>query len=343
MAEPVASARDPSGREDRVQRLGEMAGLRAVLESYELAPPILPFALESGGTNNQTFGLRTGAGVYIAKRYHRAAARDALEYEHQLVLRLAQAGLSFAVPAPATARDGATLVWDGDGWTALFPLLAGAPPDPADPAAAAQIGAALGELHRAIAGFEATLRPGRVGYGELRRIHSLVPDPAAAVGESWWPQEFAAVERFAAGAYRDLPRQVIHGDFAPGNTLFSGGRLAAVIDFEFAGADARAIDVAAGLLFTLRPWRGAPAWDTAAELCRGYARFVRLTPDEIAALPELIRLRNIVSAIWHIGQDAALGRGTYAGTARVARARTTSVWLEDNGDRLRALVEREMA
>jgi len=47
-------------------------------------------------------------------------------------------------------------------------------------------------------------------------------------------------------------QKVIHGDFTPSNTLHAGGRLTGIIDFEFAGPDARAMDVASGLYFCLR-------------------------------------------------------------------------------------------
>src|SRR6202008_2506160 len=47
---------------------------------------------------------------------------------------------------------------------------------------------------------------------------------------------------------RDWPRQIVHGDWHPGNTLYRGQRLVAVIDFDGVRPEARALDVANGAL-----------------------------------------------------------------------------------------------
>lgn len=308
----------------------------AMLSAYDLAPPLTPFALDGAGVNNETAGLRTGAGAYVVKRYRTLAGAAALAYEHRLLARLTGAGLPFAVPAPLTARDGRTLARDGDEWLALFPLLPGAPPDPRDPQAAEQVGAALAALHAALARVPAEPHPSLRPYGDLDHVHPDVPEPEAlpVADAAWWRGEIRELRAFAGGPYRALPWQLTHGDFAPGNTLFTGGALTAVLDFEMAQPDARAIDVAAGLYFTLRPCEDPPAWDAGRAFTRGYARHIELTQAEIDAIPALMRLRNTVSVIWHVGQDRRLARGPGRGAWRVTKARRTAAWLARTGDRL---------
>ncbi len=113
-----------------------------------------------------------------------------------------------------------------------------------------------------------------------------------------------SLEPFLAGAYRALPQQVIHGDFGPGNALAIGTRITTILDFEFALRDARALDLASGLSLTLR-YRELPlpeALTLSGAFCAGYARSARLASAELAALPQLMLLREVVGSIWWLGR-----------------------------------------
>jgi thiamine kinase-like enzyme len=123
----------------------------------------------------------------------------------------------------------------------------------------------------------------------LRVAELGLPDtPENATLLRWWRDELATLRGFITGSYRTLPWQVIHSDFGPGNTLFDGGQLRAVLDFEFATPDARAMDVAAGLVFTLRVWEGQPDWQAAWAFLDGYQQILPLDASESAGLPWLI-------------------------------------------------------
>lgn len=84
------------------------------LSSYDLTLPIEAVALPHQGVNNESVGIRTGAGAFVWKTYTSYEDAAAIHYEHRLLLWLAAAGLSFAVPAPVPARDGTSL-WCGAG------------------------------------------------------------------------------------------------------------------------------------------------------------------------------------------------------------------------------------
>ncbi len=291
----------------------------AALAPYGLTPPLHVLPLAAGaGINNQVRVVRTGAGQFLWKRLTHGAPERIL-IEHRLLVWLAEANLPFGTPQPLPTVTGATLVPFGDGgWQALFRWLPGEPPDRHDPATLAALGTALGELHGALTAVPAAVRPTWASNGTLTAIHPRVPDPAtltprdlglpdvapyrAALAD--WRAIVRSLAPFLDGLYRALPRQVIHGDFGPGNALASGTRVTAILDFEFSLYDARALDVASGLSLTLRyrPLPLAEELALSATFCTGYARSAVLTPAEIAALPQLLLLREVVGFTWWLGR-----------------------------------------
>jgi len=149
----------------------------------------------------------------------------------------------------------------------------------------------------------------------------------------WWRGELASLRQFIDATYRMLPWQVIHGDYLPANTLFDAGRLSAVVDFEFAHPDARALDAASGLYFSMRTWEHTEPWERARRFCRGYGRRVRLAPPEVEAVPWLMRLRNATSTGWWIGRGLASG-DLGPGLEHIESSRQSIRWLEEHGRRL---------
>ena len=326
--------------------LSTSAEVAPALDAYDLAPPVEISPL-SGGTNNPVLLVRTGAGEFVWKGYATHADRAAILYEHRLLGWLAGRGLSFAVPAPVPARDGETLCRAPGGWQALFVHLPGSRPNSRDPAQIEVLGTAVGELDAALAAHPHTPRPGGVQYGDLDRIHRRVPDPYTVTPTAlglpdappyagllgWWREALARVRAFADGPYRALPRQVIHGDLAIGNFLVRGGRVTAILDFEFAGPDARALDLAAGLKYTMRTWENPEPLVMAGAFCRGYARRAALSADEVEALPSLLRLRDATSSIWWLGRALAAGDAR-PGLERINDMHDFARWLAEHEHRL---------
>jgi homoserine kinase type II len=301
--------------------LHDHAALHALASHYNLSPPLDPFDLVEQGVNNTTSGLRTGSGELIWKTYTAHSKLATLEYEHDLLEWISRQSLPFAVPVPLPTRARATALVGPNGWQALFLRLPGHRPDRRDARQAAQVGVALAQLHGVLRGYPTASRPGMSAYGDLERVHPRLSSPfdlsidqlglpdtsEHAALLSWWRAELAALRGFILGPYRALPWQVIHGDFALANTLFEGGRLVAILDFEFAIPDARALDLASGLVSILRVWEDQPHWDVAQAFLDGYQCALPLEEREIAALPWLMRLRNAVAAIWWLGRDLEAG------------------------------------
>jgi len=317
--------------------------LGALVAAWPLARPLRVRPVASG-TNNRTVRIESPGGAYLLRVYRNTRDPARVRYEHAVLLALQKSGLSFRVPAPLPSGAGAgpTLVEAPDGaLAALFPELPGAAPDRADPAHLTACGAALAELHAALHRLDVPPPPpGAATYGDLDRIHPLVPDPwrlpetlpLDGAGRERLTALLDALRRDVPGLYATLPGQLCHNDFGPGNTLQIGGRTSAVLDFEFAAPDLRAIDVVSGWY-----WSAGPLWGTGRELpavrafLAGYTARARLTAAEVAAGPRLARLQRAVSLIHRAGRERA-GLATADEVAEQAgRLLGLDRWLEANG------------
>ncbi|MBI3957638.1 MAG: phosphotransferase [Chloroflexi bacterium] len=339
------------------------------ISQFALRPPIETFAIGQG-SNSRTAGVHTGDGDFLWKHYQPVHTEASIRYEHRLLLWLAAGELSFAVPTPAPNREGDTLCVMDDGLHALFPLIPGGPVDYADPRQLENVGGALAELQPVLARYPTAPRSGMTGFDALATVHPAISNPHThsppnlglperepfASLLAWWREEVAALQSFIDGPLRALPRQVIHGDFVPSNTLHRGDQLTAVVDFEFAGPDARALDVASGLYYSLRVWKGDDPWPRGEAFGRGYLdsgnrpnatgqardrwadsrNQARLTDAERAALPWLMRLRNGVSKIFWLGKSLADGT-TEKQVLEIGDLQRFNRWLTINGERLEGL------
>ena len=326
-----------------------------LLSAYDLAPPVELFELPRSGIVSRTVGVRTAQGEFVWKTYLSLSNPASILYEHRLLAWLAGTGLSFAVPQPVPNRDGNTLTQGRYGWSALFPRLSGHEPDRHDLAQIEQVGAALAELHAALRAYPLGGRPGMSAYGDLERHHLRIPDPyqlaPGALGLpqrapysdlfEWWRAELWELRPFIEGAYRRLPVQVMHGDYGPAQTLFDGGALSAVLDFEFTMPDARAIDVATGLEFSMRILEAEGALDRAQAFCHGYGARARLTEPESEAIPWLIRLRDVTAAIFWFGRALSDG-SVHKQMDRVRMMQQTTHWLIQHDSEFRHLLTREL-
>lgn len=320
---------------------GAHGGRVLPLASYDLIPPIETITLPHQGNNNECIGVRTGAGNFVWKTYTSYDDVAAVHYEHCLLQWLAAARLSFTVPAPIPACDGTTL-WCGRGrWAALTPWLPGASLDPANLDHVELLGSAVGELLVALQQYPPMLRPGRPLFQIPFDFPSPSLDPFTLSAQDlgfpdtprhddlcrWWREEAAQLRAFIDGPYRTLPRQLCHNDVTPANVLVEGGRVSAMLDFEFAAPAARALDVAMGLRMTMRVWQNPEPWDTVRRFCQGYTRWLPIMEAEARALPWLMRLRGAISVLWWLGRRGHANDGPTT-LDRIGYLRNAVRWLQ---------------
>jgi Ser/Thr protein kinase RdoA (MazF antagonist) len=307
----------------------DAALVASLLEAYDLAPPVRTFALEHAGMNNANSGVRTGDGDFVLRVYESLSYQDpaSIAYEQAVLRWLAQQRLSFAVPVPLLARDGQPTFDGPNGRTGLAPKLPGAPLMLAwrtgrlsGAAASALLGAATGELQVAMARHAPTDRPGRPLYAELfefcrPQLDALTLRPEQVGLEpaehgaifGWLREESARLQPFVDGPYRRLPTQLCHNDVTQNNILIEQGVVTAVLDFEYVTTVPRALDFVTGLRMAMPYWQNPQPWAEARAYCQGFVRRVRLTEPEVAAIPDLLRLRSAITALWWIGRAGATG------------------------------------
>lgn len=305
-------------------------------------PVTTPLSFERAelGLNNDSFFVDAREGRYVLRIYRNATEPERVRDEHDLLARLAMAELPFATPMPLRTRSGDTLAVletaDGPRFAALFPRIPGSPAA-LDAANARLAGGALARLDAAFARFDLPVRT----PASLRDVHALVPDPYQAIDELD-PGEtsdhvrrlFDRVDAAHDPLVASLPRQVVHGDFAFPNLLVEDGRVSGFLDFEFAGADFRAADLACALYIATVRAPGHRRWALLEALANGYRRVLPLDPLEVAAIPDLMVRRSAIGLVHWIGRWRAGIAQRNAPLERVARSVFLAAWIDENASRL---------
>jgi len=122
----------------------------------------------------------------------------------------------------------------------------------------------------------------------------------------------ARVNRFAFAAWK---RQVIHGDWHPGNLLFAGGRMVAVVDFDSIRIAPPPTDLANGMLqFSIVADRPDPAdWpdhfdeSRLLEFLNGYRQVTRLSQRKLYGLIDLMVETMIAEAVLPVAATGSFG------------------------------------
>lgn len=258
----------------------------------------------AAGITNTNYFLNTRQGRYVLTLFEALRAEE-LPFYLELMSHLARHGV--ACPAPV-ADDSDQLITTLAGKPAcLVTFLEGADVMDPSPEQCFALGAMLAKMHRA---------------GETFRFRMENPR-----GPHWW-------SRTAAGLYHELPAEdaellhdevrfqdsyrflhlpqgVIHGDLFKDNVLMDGDRIGGFIDFYYACDDLLLYDIA----IALNDWTSLPDGqiedDKARALLEGYQSVRPLTPDEVIALPVMLRagaLRFWVSRMldWYHPPEGAL-------------------------------------
>jgi homoserine kinase type II len=325
-------------------------------------PDALTLTPMPGGTNNTLFRVTNpapGAASYVLRLAapHHDERRARLEYA--TLADLERLGLPFAVPTPILTADGSP--WtelataSGPARATLTRYIPGAAPERGDLAQAECAAEAIGALDMALAAVELPDPEAAVSWrsaGALDKIAPLVPDPLGAFAAL--PISEQARERLREGytalmerlpaLYAALPQQLCHEDMDPSNLLMEGDRVTGVLDFEFLARDIRAMDLTVALVWwPVGVLESGAEWPVIAALARGYARSLRLTAPEIAAIPTLYAMRGYTSLIHRLGR-ALQGLSPMAHViARAEAALAWQDWLAAHSGRLVGMVAEAMA
>jgi len=244
--------------------------------------PLVEVQPIASGIENTNYFVTTERGRFVLTLYERLPAED-LPFFLNLMAHLARAGVP--VPAPEPDRTGALFSFLNGKPAGLIARVDGACVDAPDPEHCAAVGASLAKLHEASSSYRSRLANRR--------------------GPAWWRQAARAVRPYLTaeqdallgqelefqGGYAGLkvPKGAIHADLFCDNVLFSGNRVAGIIDFGFAATDFLAYDLA----ITVNDWSdaGEGQIDDAREqaLLSGYRSVRALSAEECEVWPLLCR------------------------------------------------------
>jgi homoserine kinase type II len=273
-----------------------------VLDQWDLPRP-RELRRTTSGMSNESYFVSSAAGEHVL-RVHSAKPLQGIRFEHEILRRLIDADLPFQVPQPLTTAGGDTVAVDVDSarQCALFRRIPGETLDEADPKAVARAAEAFARLDAGLAEIERTDLPSPVFTGDLRTMHPAITDLGQLDELIGRPGREMVERANEAGGpiYASLPTQLIHGSFGFGNVLVSRGRVRGIVDFEYAGRNVRALELAAGV-------SSAIARDSRELLWRpvlgGYLRTLRLDLTELAALPSLAVFHWAVIVVWWAGRS----------------------------------------
>ncbi|HEY6475995.1 MAG TPA: homoserine kinase [Polyangia bacterium] len=297
------------------------ADVRAILRDFGVAGYRAhhPIAV---GTINTNVRVETDEGPLFL-RVNEEKSLDDVAREAAIVAHLAARGVP--TPVQRVAPSGQPFVLWRDQIVSLFPWVAGRTLERAELTAAhgAAAGAALARLHLAGADF-ADHRAGRYEPDEIDRRLAHVTGlgrPELVPAQAILTAELRALSGERAA---DLPAGLIHGDLFVDNALYTGDRLAALLDFEQASWGRLAYDLAVTVLAfgfggdDFRP-------DVTRALIEAYAAERPPTPAERAAFGAELRFAACRFAVTRItdvhlkqGAGAAPGKRYQRYLARLA-------------------------
>jgi Ser/Thr protein kinase RdoA (MazF antagonist) len=136
------------------------------------------------------------------------------------------------------------------------------------------------------------------------------------------------------------PEQIVHGDWHPGNMLFSDSKLTAVLDFDSVKIASRVTDLANGMLqFSIVGNRPNPAdWpdylDQAklVQFLNGYREVIELGENELGSLFDLMIETMIAEAILPVAATGFFGN--LSGLDFLKMIQRKAEWLDKNRDKL---------
>lgn len=191
----------------------------------------------AAGVENSNFFVTTEQGEYVLTLFERLAGAD-LDFYLGLMAHLA--GQGYLCPRPLPGQAGALWRPLAGKPASLVTRLAGRCIEDSQPTHCAEIGRALGRLHRLASGYAGHLPNPRGSAwrqaAAMRLLPLLAVDDAARLREEI---AFQSAQPFA-----QLPQGIVHADLFRDNVLWEGGRLSGVLDFYFAGEDALLFDLA---------------------------------------------------------------------------------------------------
>ncbi|MBC7785652.1 MAG: phosphotransferase [Burkholderiales bacterium] len=342
MSNPV-EPRSPDGREKfGAEELG------IVLSNYDIGIVDSIVEFPRGSRKAPKLVIVAEHGKYLMKR--RARGRDdafKVAFCHQIQLFL----MAKQFPLPhliGTKRDNNSLLqWRG----AIYELFEYIPGQgyPQSMEATGDSGRILALYHKLLETFQSTYQPPTGSYHMAPSVEASmrqIPKTLARVPNmqdvcTFLLQSYnhaaSTVDRIGMDAW---PKQIVHGDWHPGNMLFRENRVVAVIDYDSARLLPRVLDIANGALqFSIlggdddvTKWPDNVDEGRFKRFMKGYDEVVLLSEAELQTVPWLMVEALIAEAVFPIAATGQFAR--MDGALFLNMVVRKVAWIQQNAQRL---------
>lgn len=335
--------------------------LSEILSHYEIGAVRRISEQVKGSRRSPKVVVSSDDGRFLIKR--RAKGRDhplKVAFAHSVQQYLGERGFPLARLIPTRDDDEDTMIIRDGRIYEMFEIVRGEHYDKSIESTV-DAGRVLGLFHQILRSFPMEWEPSRRGYhdaalvrGNLNEIPATVGKDDSVVGKE--SELFATVsslyETYDACAkmvndagYADWPSQIVHADWHPGNMLFLGGRVAAVIDYDSLRMLPAVTDLANGLLqFSIiggpvdpRQWPPELDEERFRQFMMGYEQGDAAPTEAMPMLPLLMIEALIAEAVMPIAATGSFGR--LEGFRFLQMIERKVRWLQQNGDRLIAAVQ----
>ena len=317
---------------------------KEVLERYDVGAVTGVTPFKRGSRRSPKAIVRTLSGTYLLKR--RAPGQDdmrRIQFQHAVQLHLEQHGCPVAGLHP-TKDDGSTIVRRGSRVYELFHFIEGTRFD-SSLEQAESAGRTMARMHEACMKWNGP-PPSGVGYHgspDVQRGLARIEERIESISLYCRPLQEIFIEAQAKVdrlGWSDLPRTIVHGDWHPGNLLFSGDEVVALLDFDSARQAPRASEFANGSLqFAMRFGASSgvalpesPHVPAVTAMQRGYdaGTFELLEDHECAMTPWLMIEALIVEGIVPLAMQGRFGH--VPAPIFLQHMQRTAKWIMDNAD-----------
>jgi len=308
--------------------------------------------------------LKSDSGTFLLKR--RACGKDdpfKVAFSHNLQLYLASKQFPLPHLIGTKTNNNSMLQWK-DYIYELFEYIKGTSFDNS-PEATTEAGKTLALFHKLLLDYQPEYEPAQGSYHAARSVaksmasipHTLSKvDPQNASSESDRIEKTikflhasynAAALRVNEMGLADWPMQIVHSDWHPGNMLFHGQRVVAVIDYDAARIQQRIIDVANGALqFSILGGGDDPAsWPNHIDASR-FKNFLRgydsvpnnmLARAELRTIPWLMIEALIAESVIPIAATGSFARMDGVGFLMMVERKVS--WIQEQAEHMGRIFE----
>lgn len=324
--------------------------LAQVLSHYDVGVIHQVAPLSAGNRRSPKMVIVSEGGKFLLKR--RPKGKDDLyrvAFAHAVQGHLAKTNFPVA-PLVATRDENNTILHLNNHIYELFEFVNGSRYD-GKPEATTDTGKQLANFHRYSADFAEKWKPLRGSFHDSSVVRTQLKTTGTerAAGRNKKLQKIAEtlMTLYNASSVRvnelgfdSWPEQIVHGDWHPGNMLFSDNKLIAVLDFDSVKIAPTVTDLANGMLqFSIVGNRPNPAdWpdyldqNKLVQFLNGYREVIELDENKLNSLPDLMIETMVAEAILPVAATGFFGN--LSGLDFLKMIQRKAEWIDNNRDEL---------